>query len=148
METVQKIDTAALPIKVEFVGCTKREDWECFEWRVTFTKHENGRVIAQWNVPYYCGLAHIEKPKYPKTHFMYREPKPAKPTNEDILHSLILDASAADENFSDWCANYGYSDDSMKAFSTYKACLETATHLRKYLGRDVIAALAVQLQDH
>jgi hypothetical protein len=127
------IDTSALPIKVEYVGRTKREDWECFEWRVTFAK--------QWSPAYYTGLGHVEKHKY-------REPKPAKPTNDDILHSLILDASAAEENFSDWCANYGYSDDSMKAFSTYKACLETATHLRKYLGREMVAALAVQLQDH
>ena len=143
METIDRIDTNALPMKTVFVGKTKREDWECFEWRVTFSNK-----LGEWNQPYYCGMAHVEKQKFPAGHYMHREPKPAKPSNDNILHSLILDASAADMNFADWCAEYGMSDDSIKALNTYRECLEIATRLRKYLGRDVVAKLAEQLQDH
>jgi len=143
MDTVTaKIDTAALPIKCVFVAKTKREDWECFEWRVTFSSKS-----GEWNVPYYCGMGHVEKQKKVPD-WMRTEPKPKKPSNDDILHSLILDASAQDMNFSDWCAEFGYSDDSIKALNTYQECVKTGTLLRKHLGRDVVAALAIQLQDH
>lgn len=73
---------------------------------------------------------------------------PKAPSVDDVLHSLILDASASDYNLQDWCAEFGYSDDSIRALNTYRQCLETATNLRKYLGADVVRALAIQLQDH
>jgi hypothetical protein len=53
-----------------------------------------------------------------------------------VLYSLFNDASASDYNFSDWCDEFGYSDDSIKALNMYKACLETATALRKYFSPD------------
>lgn len=132
------IDTAALPFKVEYVGRTRRGERECFEWRVTFTK-----PYAHWQFPYYCGLAHVTKSAH-----RYGEAKPRQPSDDDILRSLLMDAGAADENFHDWCANFGYSDDSISALNTYKECLNTATQLRKFIGREVLAELAIQLQDH
>lgn len=135
----ERIDTNALPVKAEFVAKTRRDDWDCFEWRVTVTSKS-----GHWSFPYYCGLAHSYKPKYsrPGSELVAR-----RPSNDDILHSLILDASAADANFHDWCADFGYSDDSIKAMNTYKSCLETATMLRKHFGRDVIEQLREQLAD-
>ncbi len=132
------IDTSALPLKVEFGGRTKRGDCDCFQWNCTVQT-----AVGFWNFPYYCGLGHVTKPKH-----RFGETRPTKPSNDDILSSLILDASAADENFHDWCANYGESDDSIKALNTYKACLETATFLRKHFGAAVIAELREQLADH
>jgi hypothetical protein len=159
METVtEKIDTAKLPIKIEFVAKTIKTDWgdkpwPCFEWRVTFSNKS-----GQWVTPYFCGSGHIEYPKgkknpYPRNvigHEQYEREwaKPKAPSVDDVLHSLILDASASDYNLQDWCAEFGYSDDSIRALNTYRQCLETATNLRKYLGADVMRALAVQLQDH
>lgn len=74
--------------------------------------------------------------------------KPRKPKVADVLHSLILDASAADENFHDWCANYGYSDDSIKAMNTYRACLEVAVALRKHFSPDTLRTVRELLQDY
>lgn len=145
METTKAIDLETLPIKIEYVGKTQKTDgsvdgkpWECFEWRVTLTSK-----AGYWSTPYYCGMAHVTKPKH-----SFMEPKPKKPTNADVLYTLTMDASAADENFHDWCNSYGYSDDSIKALNTYKACLEIATALRKHLGRDVVAQIREQLRDH
>lgn len=138
------IDTSALPMKVEYVGKTKRDDWDCFEWRVTFSSVKNGF----WTLPYYCGLGHVEKPKHSRRNSMSYVEKPKRPSNDDILHSLILDASAAGMNFHDWCTEYGYSDDSISALTTYKQCLDIATHLRKHLGHETLTELEKQLQDH
>lgn len=158
METIEKIDTAALPMKIEYVGKTVKQEnrekpWECFEWRVTFS-NKNGH----WTLPYYCGMAHViypagKKNPYPRSVTGWAQwesiyAKPKKPSNDDVLHSLILDASAADYNLQDWCAEFGYSDDSISALNTYRQCLEIATNLRKYLGADVVRKLAIQLQDH
>lgn len=160
MENAQKIDTAALPMKIEYVGKTFKPDWggdkkpwECFEWRVTFS-NKNG----QWVAPYYCGMAHVTYPAgkknpYPRNvigweHWEHEHARPKKPSNDDVLHSLILDASASEYNLQDWCAEFGYSDDSISALNTYRQCLEIATNLRKYLGADTVRKLAIQLQDH
>lgn len=132
------IDTKTLPIKIEYVARTRRDEWECYEWRVTVSSK-----AGTWTVPYYCGLGHATKPKH-----SFMPSKPIAPSVDDVLHSLILDASAANENFKDWCANYGYSDDSIGALNTYRECLNTATMLRKHFGRETIAELETQLQDH
>lgn len=64
METVaEKIDTAALPIKIEFVAKTIKNDfgekpWECLEWRVTLSSKS-----GSWTVPYFCGMAHVKPRK-------------------------------------------------------------------------------------
>jgi len=46
------------------------------------------------------------------------------PKIEDILYSLQVDSGALDEPFKDWCSNFGYDDDSMKAKKIYEACQE------------------------
>jgi len=43
-----------------------------------------------------------------------------------------LDAQAADSNFNDWCINFGYDNDSIKALNTYKQCCDIAVRLRQY----------------
>ena len=53
------------------------------------------------------------------------------PALPDVLHSLLMDSSATDETFSNWCANYGYSDDSIKALETYQACVKEGQALAK-----------------
>ena len=53
------------------------------------------------------------------------------PTLPDVLHSLLMDGSAVDETFSNWCANYGYSDDSIKALGMYEDCVKTGRDLAK-----------------
>ena len=157
METTA-IDTSKLPIKVEYAGKTKRGDWECYQWTVTIGA-EYGNKHGFWVLPYYCGLGHTENkkgiagknPYTPRTSawetWNSQNLIPKKPSNDEILHSLILDASAADYNFCDWCAEYGYSDDSIKAVTLYKECCETAQKLRKYFGRETIKQLEEQLRD-
>lgn len=68
--------------------------------------------------------------------------RPQTPTPAGVLHSLILDASAADSTFDEWCADFGYDSDSRKALATYLSCQETAKDLRRLFGTETLEKLA------
>lgn len=65
-------------------------------------------------------------------------PKPA-----DVLHSLISDGGAFFDGltFEDWCAEYGYDDDSRKAEAMYRACDDTGRRLARMFSADEVAQL-------
>lgn len=116
----------ALPVKIAYVGeIVRNNGWKCDQWRV-----ELSSKAGFWSTDYFTGLGHRSKPD------SWRPAKPKKPTIADVLYSLFMDASAADNKFHDWCAEYGYSDDSIKALNTYKRCLDIATALRKHFSPD------------
>jgi hypothetical protein len=73
---------------------------------------------------------------------------PTPPNLLDVLHSLLLDASTVEYSFRDWCADYGYSNDSIKALSIFRACEEIAEKLKKFFTNEEIATLNEALQDY
>ena len=137
LDTIDTLET--LPIKIDYVGQTKQDQhWDCDQWRVTLSSKAGFHSFD-----YFTGLGLRYKPKT-----SWAKPTPKKPKVADVLYSLIMDASAADENFHDWCTNYGYSDDSIKAMNTYKACLEIAVALRKHFSPDTLRQVRDLLQDY
>lgn len=57
------------------------------------------------------------------------------PDTCDVVYSLVLDASAIDcGSFADWCNEYGYSDDSIKAKETFDQCVAHGMKLRAAIG--------------
>lgn len=70
------------------------------------------------------------------------------PTLQDVLHSLLMDSSAMDETFSDWCANFGYDDDSIKALETYQACAKIGQALSKSFTPSELQELREIFQDY
>lgn len=150
LDTIEALE--ALPVKIEYVAEVPSKwdsDKPCNvdQWRVTLSSKAGFHSFD-----YFTGLG-LRTPAVMRRDFggyMYEKTpaKPKKPKVADVLHSLILDASAADENFVDWCANYGYSDDSIKAMNTYKTCLDTATALRKYFAPDVLRQIRELLQNY
>jgi len=122
-----------LPVVIAYVGEVVRKDWgnqKCDQWRVEI-KSKSGFHCFD----YFTGLG------------LRSKNRPQKPTVADVMYSLISDASAAYYNFADWCDEYGYSDDSISAMNIYKACLETATALRKHIGRETLEQVRVIVQD-
>lgn len=140
LDTVEALE--ALPVKIEYVAEVPSK-WDTDtprtvdQWRVTLSSKAGFHSFD-----YFTGLGLRHKPD------SWGKRKPRKPKVADVLHSLILDASAADENFHDWCANYGYSDDSIKAMNIYKSCLETAQALRKHFSPDTLRTVRELLQDY
>lgn len=100
---------------------------------------------------YYTGIGHrvaISRPRISSSGYSFREllmktltyeglkqfiaiSKPVPPKLDDLLHSLVTDASAAEMSFEDWCGDYGYDTDSIKALETYRECQQIASKLRK-----------------
>lgn len=70
-----------------------------------------------------------------------------KPTKKDVLYSIIAD-DVNNMNFNDFCNEFGYDNDSMKALKIYKACLRTTKlyyNMFDYKERETLEEL---LQDY
>lgn len=151
-DTIDSLE--ALPVKIDYTGQTTREKWDCDQWRVTLSSKAGFHSFD-----YFTGLklretvrgfkaAHVPGNWIDPKTGNYVATKPRKPKIADVLHSLILDASAADYNLEDWCNEYGYSSDSIKALNIYKTCLETAHALRKHFSPDTLRQVRELLQDY
>lgn len=170
-ETVAAIvQRASVSFSARYIGQTKRDEWDCDEWRVSFAYP--GKPAEE--LPFFTGLglraAPTEWAKMQARHAfsgltqndierrtaygrrylaeVERLRKPQAPHVADVLHSLILDSSAVGQSFRDWCVDYGYSDDSIKALAKYRACQESADTLRRIFKPETVAALSVALQDY
>lgn len=79
----------------------------------------------------------------------YPNRKPfAKPDPVSALYCLLLDAEAIDyPTFEDWADCVGEDQDSRKAESIYKKCVETGLALRRVFGDTVISELRELLRD-
>ena len=123
-DTETAFDLEALPVKIDLIG-EMPSPWSDDKprtvdaWKVTIGK-EWGNKAGQWVTTYYTG-----------TGLRTKAGRPQRPKIADVLFSLFSDAAAADQNFSDWCDDFGYSDDSIKALNIYKACTDIAHQLRR-----------------
>jgi hypothetical protein len=69
-------------------------------------------------------------------------------TLADVLYSLTMDASGADQSFPDWASEYGYDSDSRAALSTYEKVQEQTRDFLRVLGKDRLNGLADILADY
>lgn len=71
------------------------------------------------------------------------------PTASDLVWAVAIDSEAVDESFSNWCANFGYTTDSITARSTYKACQRNGERLIKLIGNaDVFSQLVESAREY
>lgn len=144
IENIDAIEALeGLPVKIQYVAEVPSK-WDestprtVDQWRVTLSSK-----AGFYSFDYFTGLGLRHKPRA-----SWDTPKPKKPKVADVLHSLIIESSAADENFHEWCENYGYSDDSIRAMNIYKACLETSVALRKHFSPETLRQVRELLQDY
>lgn len=138
----------------------KRDGWECDGWFISLTA--DGKPNEPQDFDYFTGIGHrVDHGNGPRDHsgpfrkntlawesYQKNYVKPFAPFAAGPIHSLILDSSADDQSFNDWCSNYGYDNDSRKAFETYQACCASAAKLRKVFTREQIEKLSELLQDY
>lgn len=147
-----------------YVGATTRDKWECDAWRVTFQTTRNGRAVSE-TFDYFTGVGHRapaewkpgapfydggQKPRPGSLLYQnwHKSGKPQEPDAADVLHCLILDASAVGQSFTSWCEEFGYDEDSRKAEATYRACQENADKLARVFDSVALEALRDALQDY
>lgn len=122
------------------VGPTVRDKWECDAWRVT---------LGKFTTDYYTGTGHRKMPANVKPNNNFGiKPKPTVPCAADVLYSLLSDASAADQSFGDWCADYGYDADSISALNTYQVCEKIGHEMRKLFDNQTRELFREVLQDY
>ena len=146
-----------LPVKIDYVGVSMGH-WDDLQtsksdqWRVTISGASGFHCFD-----YFTGMGLRETVKgvramrMPGNHFVKGElvaTKPTPPKVADVLNCLLMDASAADDNFDDWCDNLGLSSDSIKALNLYKECLDTARALRKFFTPSQLSEIRELLQDY
>jgi hypothetical protein len=75
------------------------------------------------------------KPTIARVEFVEKWAEYPAPKAVDVMYAILLDAQAAwDNTFSDWCANVGLSDDSIRAKQAYDQCLDQWHALSAMLG--------------
>jgi hypothetical protein len=114
------------------------EDWHHYLWKCELITSK-GRITTSFKM----GLAHVIKSKY-----KWVDDKPKPPTLEGVLYSLLIDADARNMSFNDWCSDFGYDSDSIKAFNTYQACCESGKKLDIIYTRADIEDIREALQDY
>jgi hypothetical protein len=149
-----------------------RDGWEYDGWRVQFTRPS--MINAGKSSPsksetfdYFTGTGHRKVSKVDALRInqhwqpistptvranykrdMDRAARPVAPHVASVLHSLIMQRSAHDMSFSDWCSDYGYSSDSIKALSVYQACADNTKRMREMFTREELSKLAEILHDY
>lgn len=134
-------DLEQLPITISYAGQTTKSGhewggggrpWECDQWRVVI-KSESGS--AQHTFDYYTGLG------------LRRDGAPDQPSVANVLHALLMDSSTSDQKFQEWCDEMGYSSDSRRAYTVYKACLRIARKLRECFSPDTLEQIRHVLEE-
>ena len=119
--------------KIVFKGRNESDGWEHYAWVVTINGHD---------FEYKTGLGHASNFSQKddiKTVLYNDGPYPIRvhvPSIDSVLECLFSDAECGQMSFNDFCSDFGYSNDSFKAFDIYKACMECGERLRKALGAE------------
>lgn len=100
-------------------GCTG--DWEHDSFSV---------LINSVRFAFKTGLGHRTEQSYNR---LILPPLVHAPSIDDVLYSLVIDSSFAQETFRDFCDNLGYDEDSRKALKAYLECQETYDKIREHL---------------
>lgn len=165
----QILSAAGVAFAATHKGKRKRDNWECDAWLCTFTPATRPQEPEEFD--YFTGLGHRKLPPpnelriatighgplTPKdlrgeTEYGRRILEgykvPVAPHAADVLYSLLMDASASQQSFADWCSEYVYDTDSRKAFATYEACQQNADKLARILPHAAREQLREALQDY
>lgn len=94
----------------------KRDEWQKSAHDYRCTLRYQGR---QYSFDYWMGQAHKDEPSV-----------------EMVLDSLLSDASAGDQDFEEFCSEFGYDEDSREAERTWKACQKSGEGVKRLLGDD------------
>lgn len=157
----EQLQALGVQYSTQYVGETVRENnWKCDAWRVTFTRVKQpaqlpGTVSEPFD--YFTGLGHREKVTGARAMSMpgnrmvkgqWVAEKPKAPHAAGVLYSLVLDGGALDTSFEYWCADFGYSSDSISAFDIYRACCDNAKKLQRIFSRAELSTFSELLQDY
>lgn len=132
-----------MQVTIHFQGLNQSKEWPHFAWLVNI----NGETFA-----YRTGIGHAyHGPKRNQSDVPVNEHKDfliprrqqgmsstyaVAPSQDDVLQALFGDSELGGYSFDEFCDNLGYSNDSLKALDTYRACAEIGKRLKACLGKE------------
>lgn len=139
-EWENKIKSIVPNVKLEYTSIPKRLDktndkWDASAFHYLVTMQRDAKEIS---FCYSKGSAHCYE--------MGTVTKPIEPMLSEVLYSLILDCT--EESFDYFCSEFGYDNDSIKAYKTYESCLENTKKLKTLFTYSEIEALKELFQDY
>lgn len=135
----QYLGSIGITFAAHYVCETCRDDWMCDEWSVLFERDRKTIISTTFRT----GIGLRKKAKQ-----LWVKDIPVKPNATSVLYSLLIDAEAIDKSFVDWCDDFGYSNDSLKALNTYNACCVIGQQVRKMFSQAELTKLRDLLQDY
>lgn len=156
-------------IKYEVYGghATKLGDWPCDAWTWIFSRRMMGTTeqrrmedkihtgIGQRQLTpigqRYMSSIGKGSPIYvsnARRSIIAEHSRAVAPCSASVLYSVLLDADGAEQNFHDWCCDYGGDTDSIKSLNTYNACCEVLIRVRAFFTNAERAELRELLQDY
>jgi len=71
-----------------------------------------------------------------------------EPTVQEVVDSLAVDVSVVIDNqsFEDFCGEFGYDLDSIKALRTYEACQRELGSLQRLIGESAVKELVYEVE--
>lgn len=138
-------------------------EWEHDLWVVIVTAPKQAPYVFE----YKTGLGHRVLSKIDKNYlrrlttsaqgvnarerarFIRANSVPKRPDILGPLHSMLLDGdSAAQNTFTEWCSEFGYDNDSIKARGIYDACQKAHDQLHRMFTREQVAKLNELMEDY
>lgn len=145
---------------VEFLAvggvASKRDGWDCDAWLCKFSRqgkemfsdYYTGIGLRESRVRMPLDIARLRPNILMRVQWEKANLKAVAPTAASVLYSLLLDSSGAEQNFLDWCSEYGYDSDSMKAHKIYTGCCEQLQKVRVFFTNEERQAMQELLQEY
>ncbi len=136
-ETWKPTETAVTVPDVGTITCVAVFDHSEDEDRTGSTWHDGGPGGGQWvkNQRTHWTVTATFEGQTITSPFSQGSAFDRPPTARDVLSSLVMDASCADEpTFEDFCSSLGYDSDSRTAERIWHACRDTELQLRRMFG--------------
>ena len=119
-------------IKLETIKTWNNEHDKQDEWKRTATKY-NCKITFKnqsYTFNFWMGSAHTKAP-----------------SKKDVLYSFIMDDVSC-MDFNEFCSNFGYDDDSIKALKTFKACQAQTDNFYRLFDEEEREMLRELLEDY
>ena len=126
-----------LSVNIQFVGEGNNDGWMFDGWIISFQRDRKEKI----SFDYRTGIGLRVKNKF-------GQKCATMPHIAMIMQSLLLDSQADEMSFNNWCSDYGYDNDSIRALKVYQTCCETAKKLYSVFNGQQIAEMRKVLQDY
>ena len=126
-------------VKISFECAPRNPNFDSkdkFNFFITITDNNDNKLETYFSQGWKNPMGRKTTWEYEKESIRLRV-KNSQPDWLGVLYSLDLETLAVEGSFENWCADLGYSEDSIKDLNTYNICAKQGKVFRKIFGDSV-----------